>query len=282
MGRVGLVMEGGAMRGLFTAGVTDVFLQNGIELDGAVGVSAGATFGCNYKSRQMGRALRYNKRFCGDPRYGSIKSWLRSGDLYDAEFCYDTLPRELDVFDTEAFAANPMAFYAVTTDVRTGKPVYHLCTDGGYDDLQWIRASAAIPVVSRIVELDGYGLLDGGISDSIPLAFMEREGYERNVVILTQPAGFVKKPYSVMPLFRVVLRAYPNLIHTLAERHVHYNEQTAYVAQREAEGAAFVLRPPEALNIKATTDDPAELQRVYDIGRAEAERSLDGLRSFLV
>lgn len=279
--RRGLVMEGGAMRGLFTAGVTDVLMEAGVAFDGAVGVSAGATFGCNYKSHQIGRALRYNKRFCSDWRYGSFRSLLHSGDMFDVEFCYNEIPCNLDVFDTDAFTASPMEFWCVATDVLTGGPVYHRCVDGGPLDLQWIRASASIPIASRIVEVGGRHCVDGGVSDPIPLAFLEGRGYGRNVVILTQPPGFVKEPYTLMPLFRVALRSHPHLIATLGDRHVHYNEQTAYVARREGEGAAFVIRPPEALSIKASETDPNELQRVYDIGRREGEERLPGLQAFL-
>jgi predicted patatin/cPLA2 family phospholipase len=275
--KTGLIMEGGAMRGMFTSGVLDVFLENGITFDGAIGVSAGATFGCNYKSRQVGRALRYNKRFCADPRYGSVRSWLKTGDVFDVDFCYHVVPRELDVFDTKAFSESPMEFFCVATDVRTGEPVYHQCLDGGDEDLEWIRASASIPVASHIVEIDGQLLLDGGVADSIPLRFMEKRGYQKNVVILTQPLGYVKEPYAMMPVFRMALRQYPNMLDALGTRPDRYNEETAYVRRREQEGAAFVLRPPEPLAISATTTDPEELQRVYDVGRRVASERLDEL-----
>lgn len=167
--KTGMVLEGGAMRGLYTAGVLDVLMENGIYTDGAVGVSAGAAFGCNYKSRQIGRSLRYNCKYCRDPRYISLLSLIRTGDLYNAQFCYYEIPEKLDPFDTAAFAASPMEFYVVATDVTTGKPAYHLCRDGGRDDIEWMRASASMPLVSRVVEIGGGLYLDGGISDSIPL-----------------------------------------------------------------------------------------------------------------
>ena len=191
--KTGLVLEGGAMRGMFTAGVLDVLMEAGVAVDGAVGVSAGAAFGCNYKSRQIGRAIRYNMTYCRDPRYCSLRSLVRTGDLYGVDFCYRVIPMELDPFDVETFARNPMPFYAVCTDLRTGKPVYHLLQNGGEEDMAWIRASASMPMVSRIVRLDGHELLDGGIADSIPLRFFESIGYERNIVVLTQPQGFIKK-----------------------------------------------------------------------------------------
>lgn len=269
------------MRGMFTAGVTDVLMEAGVEPQGAVGVSAGATFGCNYKSRQIGRALRYNKRFCADPRYGSMRSFLHSGDVFDVEFCYDIIPNELDPFDSETFASSPMEFYVVATNAHTGGPEYHRCTDGGENDLQWIRASASIPLASRIVELEGMDLVDGGVADSIPLEFMEGCGYEHNIVILTQPADFEKKRYKEMPLFRATLRKYPSLVQALNYRHLRYNAQTAYVRDREREGMAFVFRPPAPLDISPLTNKPQELQRVYDIGRTEAEARLSELTEWL-
>jgi len=198
--KIGLVLEGGGMRGMYTCGILDVLMNEGIEFGGAAGVSAGAAFGCNYKSRQPGRALRYNKRFAGDPRYSGLRSLLRTGNLFNAEFCYHVVPTEYDVFDTATFASNPMAFYAVCMDVDTGKAVYHRCTDGGYTDLEWIRASASMPIVSRVVEIDGHRYLDGGLADNIPLEFMQQQGYARNVVILTQADDYRKQQSRAMPL----------------------------------------------------------------------------------
>ncbi len=277
----GLVMEGGAMRGMFTCGVIDVFMENGITFDGAVGISAGAVFGCNYKSKQIGRPLRYNKTYCKDKRYGSIVSLLKSGDLYDAKFCYEDLPDELDVFDTKTFKEDPMEFYVGATDVKTGKCLFHKCEDGGKEDTQWMRASASMPVVSRIVKIGNNELLDGGIADSIPLKFMEEKGYDRNVVILTQPKGYKKSKNKLLPLMRIALKDYPLMVDALEKRHVMYNHEVADIEKKEARGAIFVIRPPQALNIGRTSKDPEELQRVYDIGRSTALRQLDALKAFL-
>lgn len=275
----GLVLEGGAMRGLFTCGVLDVFMEQNIEFDGAAGISAGAVFGCNFKSRQIGRPLRYNKEYCRDPRYCSIRSLVKTGDLYGVEFCYHELPDKLDVFDREAFSRNPVEFYIGATDVTTGKPIFHRCSDGGERDIEWMRASSSMPVVSRPVQIGKYTLLDGGISDPIPYLYMESKGYDRNVLILTQPEGYRKKPTS--PLMPALLRRYPAIAQAMARRHIVYNRQLDQIKERELAGQSYVIRPPEDLKIGHTEKDPEELERVYRIGRHTAEEQLSRVREFL-
>ncbi len=279
--KTALIMEGGAMRGMFTCGVIDVLMEEGISFDGAAGISAGATFGCNFKSRQIGRPIRYNKRYGRDPRYCSLRSLLTTGDLYGADFCYRVLPDELDVFDRRAFAENPLAFYIGATDVETGRAVYHLCTDGGERDLAWMRASASMPMVSRPVTVDGHTMLDGGIADAVPFRFMEDQGYRRNVIVLTQPKGYRKAKASALPLARWLLRKTPAVANAMAVRHEMYNQQMDEIDGREAEGVSLVLRPPEPLGIRRTEKNPAELERVYQLGRAEAGRRLRAIRAFL-
>ena len=276
-----LVLEGGALRGLFSAGVMDVMMEHGITFDGAIGVSAGAAFGSNYVSRQPGRAIRYNKRFAKDWRYCSLRSWITTGDLFGADYAYHILPTSLDIFDNEAFEENPMAFYVVCTDVETGKAIYKRCDKGGDDFFDWVRASASMPFVSRIVEMEGHKMLDGGVADSIPLRFMEGEGYDHNVVVLTQPEGYQKRHNRFMPLLRIALRKYPLMVEALDKRHLMYNEQTAYVKKREAEGDIFVIQPDASLPIGHTSHNPDEMQRVYDLGRRKAEQKMQELQAFL-
>ena len=277
----GLILEGGGMRGLYTAGVLDVFMERGIEFDHAVGVSAGAAFGVNIKSRQVGRAIRYNKRFCADPRYASIHNLIRTGDLYSVDFAYRTVPIELDPFDTETLKANPMRFTAVCTDIVTGEPVYRDIERGDEEDLDWIRASASVPMLANPVELDGHVLLDGGIADSIPVSWMMSQGYGRNVAVLTQPAGFRKDPNKLMPLLRKTLSEYPRLIELLADRHERYNAQLDEAARLEGEGRLFVIRPSESVKAPLAVKDPEVLERIYQVGRRDAEAQLDALGSYL-
>ena len=278
--KTALIMEGGAMRGMFTCGVIDVFMENGILFDGAAGISAGAVFGCNFKSRQIGRPVRYNKKYCRDPRYCSIRSLLRTGDLYGVDFCYRELPDTLDPFDRKAFAENPMAFYVGATDVESGMCVYHQCTDGGENDMLWLRASASMPVVSRPVQIDGHAYLDGGISDAVPYAYMERQGYDRSVIVLTQPKGYRKKS-GISPIMKLFLRSAPKIYEAMARRHEMYNRQMDEMDRMEVDKKAIVLRPLEDLRIGHTEKHPEELERVYRNGRGEAERSLAKIQDWL-
>lgn len=277
----GLILEGGAMRGLFTAGILDVFMENNIEFDGLVGVSAGAVFGCNYKSGQIGRTLRYNLKYCRDRRYCSFWNILLHGDMYPKKFCYHDIPEVLDVFDKDAFNKNPMKFYVVATDVETGKPVYRCFQKAEGDYLEFMRASASMPFVSRIVEAYGHKMLDGGISDSVPLEFFEKEGYDRNIVITTREAGYTKEKNPLSGLGHLVYRKYPNMVKAIETRHEMYNAQMKYLAQRESSGEVLVIRPETPLDLKHAEHDRAKLQKAYDYGREIALKVLPKVKKFL-
>lgn len=267
------------MRGMFTCGVIDVFMENDIRFEAAAGISAGAAFGCNYKSRQIGRAIRYNKKYCRDPRFCSIRSWIKTGDLYGADFCYRELPDELDPFDRETFTSDPMEFYIGATDVETGECVFHKCSDGGEKDLLWMRASASMPIVSRPVHIDGGRYLDGGVADSIPLGYMESIGYAKNVIVLTQPKGYVKKKANGLLIF--ALRKYPAIAKGMAVRHEIYNRQIKKIEEKEQKGEVFVIRPKEPLGVGKSEKDPEKLEKAYQAGRKEAEKALLQIRAFL-
>lgn len=269
------------MRGLFTAGVLDAFMEAGVEVEGLIGVSAGAAFGCNFKSRQRGRVIRYNRRFATDSRYCSWASLFRTGDLFGAEFCYRTLPDELDPFDGRAFEANPAEFHLVATNCATGKPVYKRIDRADHEAFDWMRASASMPLVSRPVELDGARLLDGGLSDGIPLRYFESIGYERNVIITTRPHGYRKSPTAKLALLKPFLHRSPAVYRALRTRHVWYNQTLKYIDRRVAEGAAYLICPRQALPISRICHDPDRMQRVYDIGLETGRRELPKVREFL-
>ena len=269
------------MRGMFTAGVCDVLMEHGITFDGAIGVSAGVTFGCNYKSHQIGRVIRYNKRFARNWRYCSLRSLFLTGDLYGADFCYVKIPEKLDPFDYETYRNDPMRFYAVVSDCMTGEPIYKELKTGDRNDLEWMRASASMPLVSKPVKIDGYTLLDGGMTDSIPLAKFQEMGYQKNIVILTQPKDFIKEPDSLIKLMRLSLRKYPKLLAKMEDRHIAYNKQHEYALQQEEEGKAIVLCPEKPLGISRIEHNPDELQRCYDAGRTVCQKRLEEIHSFI-
>jgi len=276
----GLILEGGAMRGLFTAGVIDTFLEEKIEFDMTVGVSAGAAFGCNLKSKQKGRVLRYNTEYCKDKRYCSLYSLIKTGDLYGADFCYRELPEELDKFDTDTFSENKMDFYVVSTDIETGKPHYTKCEKGNGDDLMWFRASASMPLVSRIVEIDGKKYLDGGMSDSVPVKFAESIGYDKNVIVLTQPYDYIKKKNKAMPIVKRMYKKYPKLVRIMEERHIVYNDTLDYIKKLESEGKAIVLRPEKKLEVGKIEKNPERLKKAWEEGRAVAQKNIEKIRKF--
>lgn len=277
----GLILEGGAMRGMFTAGVLDVLMENNIIFDGMIGVSAGATFGCNFKSKQPGRTIRYNLRFAGDKRYCSLKSFFTTGDLYNADFCYNQIPNVLDIFDVDTYRKNPMKFYVVASDCETGLPVYKELVTCDEKDLTWMRASASMPLASRIVKVDGYKLLDGGMTDSIPIKKFEEMGYNRNIVVLTQPREYKKKPASLMGLMKIILRKYPKLLEAMKQRHIVYNEETSYCFNKGDNCDLLVICPKEPLGISRTEKNPIALKQVYEAGRIEANERLMEIKAYL-
>lgn len=279
--KTGLVLEGGAMRGLFTAGVIDVLMENNIKFNGAIGVSAGAAFGCNYKSGQIGRVIRYSKRFANNKKYASLWSLLTTGDYFGAEYAYHFIPNKLDIVDFETFRNNPMEFWAVATNVGSGKAVYRQLNTLDYEELEFVRASASMPLVSNIVKFNGQRLLDGGVADSIPLAFFQKQGYQRNVVVLTQPKGYRKQPNKLMPLMHLQLHRHPKMLKALAERHIMYNKEVDLVLQEERKGNVFVLQPQIKLTIGHTSHNPKKMQETYEHGRKVATEELEKLKQFL-
>ena len=278
--RRGLVLEGGAMRGLFTAGVMDVMMDNGLLPDGIVGVSAGACFGCNMKSNQQGRVIRYCKTFARDSRFSGTQSLIRTGNIYNAEFAYHTVPNEYDIFDRKSYDESPMDFRLVATDVETGQPVYRQCLEAGDEMFEWIRASSSMPVVSKMVTLEGKKYLDGGITDSIPLEYFEKSGYDSNIVIVTQPYGYRKQPNSLMPIINLMYRKYPRLLKAIEERHIMYNNQLRYLGEAEREGRCMVIRPDRDLPIGHISHDPKEMQLIYDMGRKVGRAKLEAMKEF--
>lgn len=277
--KVGLVLEGGALRAMYTAGVLDVWMDEGIHVDALFGVSAGALFGANIFSGQKGRALRYNKRFLRDKRYMSMYSFLTTGDYVGKKFAYYDITTKYDPYDEAAFEKSGGEFYAAVTNVRTGK-AEHMQVKNVMDDMEILRATSALPFVSRFVEIKGEKYLDGGVADSIPVRACLKKGYDKVIVILTRPMDYRKKPMKPA-LIRARYGKYPEFCEALLNRHACYNAQVEEVARLEKEGKVFVIRPEEALALSRLEKDPEKLQAVYDCGVKDGKKAMAALRAYL-
>ena len=277
----GLVLEGGGHRGIFTAGILDVFLENNISFDGVIGVSAGAVHGASFLSKQKGRSLRYALKYCNDKRYMGIGSLLKTGDYFNVDFCYYLLPQVLDPFDNDTFENQTSEFFTVSTDVETGEAVYHQCKTLRNDYIKWIVASASMPLVARIVDIEGQKLLDGGVADSIPEAAFRKMGYTKNVVVLTQPKGYEKKSNSMLPLIKRIYRKFPNFVKAVENRHLIYNQEINDLEELEKSGDVLILRPKTDLVASRTERNPKKMQDSYNQGRLLALEEIEKIKAFL-
>ncbi|MBR6501167.1 MAG: patatin family protein [Firmicutes bacterium] len=276
-----LLLEGGGMRGMYTAGVMDIMLEQGIKVDAIMGVSAGALFGINYKTRQAGRVIRYNKRFAGDKRYMGIHSLITTGNIMNEKFCFDDVPNELDPADYETFKHSPEEFYAVVTNVITGRPEYIRLTDlGEKEQMEYLRASGSLPFVSRPVKIAGQLYLDGGIADSVPVEKALSMGFDRVIVVLTRPEGYRKKRGKDLPA-KMLYSRYPAFVKTNNDRWKKYNAQLGVVELLEQEGRIFVVRPSETIKISRLEKDPEVLQAMYDLGVKDAKTRLEDMIRYL-
>lgn len=280
MYQAGLVLEGGGMKGVYTAGVLDFFLDKGIEFSSVYGVSAGACHMCSYLSKQRGRALDVNVDYLNTRRYCSLESLVTTGDLFNVSICYSLIPEYLYPYDYEAFKQYQGKAYSVATDIVTGKPEYFRIRDMKADIIK-IRASASLPLVSRNVKIDGGYYLDGGISDPIPLQQSVMSGNRKNVVIMTKEIGYVRKPSSHLGLIRARYLNYPKVYEVMANRHIVYNEQLAYIDSQEKAGRAFVIRPKSASDVGRIEKNPEKLRALYRQGYEEAAECYEELLRFL-
>ncbi len=279
--KTGLVLEGGAMRATYTIGVLDVLMENKISFDGVIGVSAGAIHGASYVSNQPGRNIRYYKKYGSDKRFMSKRNLIFTGDLFGKKFCYEDLPWKLDIFDNDTFKNSRTEFYAVCANVETGESEYVRLNDLRQPvQMDYLRASASMPLVSKIVETDGKKLLDGGITDSIPLKKFQEMGFAKNVVVATRTDSYIKTEEQI-GIAGLVYKKYPRFVEALRKRPVMYNNEKAYILDQEKKGSIFFIRPHEELGISRTDVNPDHLERVYQIGRRDAEAVLDKLKAWL-
>ncbi|MBE6155301.1 MAG: patatin family protein [Firmicutes bacterium] len=282
MTKVGLVLEGGAMRGMYTAGVLDTMMDNKINVDGIIGVSAGALFGPNYYSNQKGRVLRYNKRFCKDRRYMSLLNFVFTGNAIGKKFAFYDVTTKYDLFDNDTFMKNNTGYYVTATNVETGKADYFEIKNV-LEEMEKLRATSAIPLVSKMVKIDKHKYLDGGVSDSIPIEKCQSLGYEKIIVVLTRPLDYRKEPLSErkIKLIQKRYKNYPNLVKAMKNRHVEYNKTIEKIMDMENKKKIFVIRPSEPINVKVIERNPDKLQEVYDLGTKDAKRIMKDLKKYL-
>ena len=277
--KIGLVLEGGAMRGLFTAGVLDIFLDNNVEVTDVVGVSAGTLFGVNYVSKQRGRALRYNLKYINDKRYMNVKSWVRTGNLINKDFTYYKLPFQLDVFDNKTFKESPINFFATVTNIETGEAEFVKIKDA-YKQMETLRATSALPFISEIIEVGDKKYLDGGIANSIPVDFFEKQDFDKVIVILTRPITYRKEKTTGIQ-YKMFYKKYPKLVEKLENRYKEYNDTVDKIVELEKEGKLFVIRPSENITIKRLEKDVEKLQKVYDLGLKDGNNIIEDLKQYL-
>lgn len=278
---IGLVLEGGAMRGMYTSGVLDVFLKNNIEVDGIIGVSAGALFGINYCSKQIGRALRYNKKYINDKTvdYMGLKTLLKTGNIVNKEFAFDELPFKLDVFDEKTFQKSKTDFYATITNVKTGLPEYVKITNTK-KQMEVFRATGAMPFVSQMVKINNELYLDGALGDSIPVEKAKELGYEKIIVVLTRTLDYKKKkPLEI--LAKIKYKEYPNLIEAINTRYIKYNDTIEKIIDLENKKEILVIRPTKNLKIKRIEHNIDKLQEMYDLGVSDCKKLLPKIKSFI-
>ncbi|HDR0626068.1 TPA: patatin family protein [Pasteurella multocida] len=277
--KVGLVLEGGGMRAMFTAGVLDVFLTENVQVDGIVAVSAGVLFGVNYPAKQYGRALRYNKKYLNDKRYMGWHSLLTTGNIVNKDFAFYELPFTLDPFDAETFRQSKIDFYATLTNVQTGEAEYAKLDDV-FNEMEVLRATSAMPFVSKMVEINGQYYLDGGIADSIPLKKCQALGYDKIIVVLTRPLEYRKKPTPSW-IFNLFYRDYPHLVEKLKTRYQNYNDTVEEIIRLNNNKDIFVIRPSHHLPIDRIEKDVEKVQAMYDLGITDAKREMAALKAFL-
>ncbi len=278
MKKIGLVLEGGGMRGMFTAGVLDCFLDHKVEVDEIIGVSAGACHACSFVSLQKGRAKATNIDYLNDYRYCSLYSWITTGDLFGAKFLYDTIPNVLYPFDYEVFKQSKTKLRVVVTDVTSAEAIYYPLEDM-QKDTQALRASASLPLAAKMVNVNGKKYLDGGISDSIPFQELQKT-CDKVIVVLTQKRGYRKKESRMTKLLEIVYRKYPKLVERMKNRHLEYNQTMELLENEEAKGNIFVIAPEEDVSIGRIEKNKEKLEELYQIGYQLCEKELDKINQF--
>lgn len=278
--KAGLVVEGGGMRGVYSSGVLDFFIEKDLFFENNYGVSAGACHLCSYLAKQYKRAFRVNVDYLNDKRYCSVHSLLKTGNLFGAEMLYDIIPNELDLFDYDTYNKNESNFYVVITNINTGKPEYVKIGDLK-KDIIYVRASSSLPLLAKNVKINDKEYLDGGISDSIPIKKSIADGNKKNVVILTRDSTYRKGKNSLMPIIKLKYKKYPNFVKSMADRYIVYNEILDFIKELENNGDVFVIRPKKPVNIGRTEKNREKLEALYNDGYNDAKDCYEELLKYL-
>ncbi|OCA90813.1 patatin family protein [Bacillus sp. FJAT-27225] len=269
---VGLVLEGGGMRGVYTAGVLEYFLESGLSFPYVIGVSAGACNAASYLSGQRGRNKVVNIEYVSDPRYLSWQNFRKNRQLFGMDFIFDEIPNKLVPFDYQAFNQNQSEFVIGTTDCTSGEPVYFGKNDYGTELLTVLKASSSLPFVAPEIQFSGRTLLDGGISDPIPIKKAQSEGFHKNVVILTRNEGYIKKPSRFHFMVNRKYPQYKGLQTSLRKRYQVYNDTVSYLGRERQEGKVFIIQPTHPLKVGRMEKDPVKLASLYEQGYSDAKR----------
>lgn len=276
----GLILEGGGMRGVYTAGVLDFFIDKDIYFENTYGVSAGICHACSYLAKQRDRAYRVNVDYLDDKRYASFYSLVTTGDYFGVKMVYEDIPNKLYPFDKKTFEEYEGNLYSVVTNMKTGEAEYIKLKDMD-KDIIYVRASSSLPLLSRIVKVDGKEYLDGGIADSIPIEKARKDGNEKNVVVLTQPNGYRKEKNKLLPVMKIKYKKYPNFINSMANRHINYNNSLDKIKEEEEKGNVFVIRPSESLDITRLEKNKYKLEALYNLGYNDAKKAYNKLLNFI-
>lgn len=279
--KTALVLEGGAMRGIYTAGVLDVLLENKIFVDAVIGVSAGSIHGCSYVSEQHERSISYYKECINDYRFLSFKSFFKTGNICDTDYCYQEVPNKIYPFDHEKFEKSKTKFYVTVTNVETGEAEYIYLKNLRGKNIDYLRASASMPVVSQIVEIDNKKYLDGGMSDSIPIEYFQSLGYDKCIVVKTKDKTYQKTKEKILPIAKIVYKKYPKFIEKLKNRHIDYNKQIELIRNLEKDGSILVIEPSQKLKISRLEKDIEKIEAYYNLGKKDTKSRLREIKEFL-
>ncbi|OSB09634.1 patatin family protein [Paraclostridium bifermentans] len=280
MNKIGLILEGGGMRGIYTAGVLDFFIEKNIEVDITIGVSAGSCHASSYLSKQYKRAYNATVDYINDKRYLSFSNLIKTGSIFGMDFMFNKIPNELNIYDYDTFAKSKSKFVVVATNCETGSPEYFELKDLK-KEIIYMQASCSIPMFANIVEIDGFKLVDGGVSDSIPIEYALNQGYKKNIVVLTRDITYKKNKQKFLPIVNRKYKKFPNLIKAIENRHLNYNKSLNLVNQLEKDGDVLVIRPKKPVNVSQIEKNAKKLTSLYKEGYDDAKELYDKILDFI-